>query len=145
MIKATSIKKIPGRNIALQNLSFEQKIYSSVSEKHGELVNTIYDMQNWHLFQKGELSLDEKVELFTNWFGPVSLKKKLREKGDTYIWIVDINGNLYTLFLCSYAFFMETPISTPFEDAIKATHEIEEFLFSNAKAKPSEMRKRKNK
>ena len=146
MIKPTKLTKIPRGSTPLQHLSFEQKIYlksEKVKKVHGELVNALYDMQNWHLFQKKELSFPEQISLFTQWFGKPSLKKTLREKGETNIWIIEVNGNLYTLFLCSFAFFMETTLETPFDEAWVAVQEIEEVLFQDAKDKPYSMKTRK--
>ena len=147
MINSTPLKKVPSLSVAIQNLSFEQNIYlknKKVQEQHGDLVCLIYDMQNWPLFQKEELSFDQRIEKMNQWFGAYAIKKKMREKGDVYIWLVDVNGTIYSLYLCSYAFFMETKKSTDFEKVLVDVREIATLMFKDAKAKPRNLKLKKS-
>lgn len=143
MIKPCDTKKLPSALIPLQRLSFEQKIYlnnEKVQDKHGKLVNLLYDLQHWHYFQKDEMTFKQKVELLNSMFGPFTLKKTLREKGETFIWLIDVNDSKYAIYFCSYALFMETPRSTDFHKVCEDTKEIAELVFKQAKAKPNSLK-----
>lgn len=136
MIIPTTRKRNPNRSIAMQNLIFERNEYKQYEDLHGKLVNYLYDLQNWHIFYPQELSFKEKVDLFTQWFGKENAIEKLPEKGSTYIWYVKINDDLYNLYLCSYAFFMEVSPKVTVPKACGDLKELGLVIFQGAKKSP---------
>lgn len=105
MIKPIKRKKNINNAVAVQNLVFEQGLYSENSDKQSKLVNQIYNIQHWHYFYSDDnLDFKGKIQYLNNLFGKYSIKKKLPEKGMTYLWFVEINGTVYTynisMFIC---------------------------------------------
>lgn len=132
MIKPLIRKKNINNAVAVQNLIFEQKLdYKSNSEKQSLLVNKLYDLQHWHYFYGQDLDFKGKIDYLTRLFGKYSIKKKMPQKGDTYIWFVEINSQVYSVYQCSYACFVEVALERNYDQVLVDVDLLMTSLFSN--------------
>lgn len=137
MIKPLIRKKNINNAVAVQNLIFEQKLeYKIYSDKQSLLVNKLYDIQHWHYFYGQDLDFKGKIDYLTRLFGKYSIKKKMPQKGDTYIWFVEINNHVYSVYQCSYACFMEVSLETDYEKVLVDIDVFMKGLFSKCKHSP---------
>jgi hypothetical protein len=126
MIQLIKRKRNIHHAVPVQNLVFEQEKYNEkgFSDKQCILVNKLYHIQHWHYFNDTELNFDEKIAYVNNLFGLYSFKKQLPEKGLTYIWFANINGNKYAIYQCSYACFLEVEKTAEYDQVLIDINEL---------------------
>jgi hypothetical protein len=123
--------------VSVQNLIFEQKLnYKENMDYQSKLVNKLYDIQNWHYFYLDSLSFDQKVKYLNKYLGTYSIKKMLKDKGTTYLWFLEIKGQKFTVYQCSYALFMEVELKSNYKDVLNNINEFMSILFSGCTQKP---------
>lgn len=135
MVTPTKNKTLPKKLIPIQNLYYDQvdgttQDSDSMNELQYKVVNKVYDMQFWH-YHYSHPSANDRLKMFTKWFGPANTSKKNARHGLMHIWTIIVNDSKYVLYLTNITFFMETPKDTPFENVLADLKEIEKLLLSD--------------